>query len=336
MPAQGPEDALIDALRDLVENDSVNRRIRSRIGDDAAVWQPSRSARSVITTDALIENVHFRRATMPLYAIGWRAMAANLSDLAAMGARPLLATVAAGLPTGIAREDLLELYRGMLAIASRHGCTIAGGDLTAASELMLSITAVGEARPTHVKGRAGAQPGDVIAVTGPLGASRAGLHALEDPQLLEGELRAAAIAAHNTPLPLVREGRWLAAGSYVHALMDISDGLSIDVARMCRRSSCGAAIDHVPVAESAVRAAIKRGEEPAAYALAGGEDYELLAAVAPRAFRYLSARFARRFGRPLHAAGRFTKGERLVRLVDGREEPLESTGFDHFRSSARL
>lgn len=325
------EDDLVALLRELIEAHPANRRLLNRIGDDAALWQPSRSHRSVITTDALIENRHFRRDTMSLRDIGWRAMAANLSDLAAMGARPVLATVALGIPETLSADDLAEFYRGMLAVATPHGCAIAGGDTTRSSELLVSITAVGEVRPSNVKGRAGALPGDVLAVTGPLGASRAGLHLADNLNMLSTELAHEALNAHRNPEPRVSEGRWLAASANVHAMMDLSDGLSTDLVRMCAASKCAAVIEDVPVAPAAREMACARNEDPQAYALAGGEDFELLFAANARAFRHLSERFRKRFGRELHAIGNVRKGNGVFVFKGGQEQPLSSTGWDPFR-----
>lgn len=324
------EDELVAQLRNAIEAHPANRRLLNRIGDDTALWQPSRSHRSVITTDALIENRHFRRDTMPFHDIGWRAMAANLSDLAAAGSRPVLATVALGIPESLTPEDLFELYRGILSIATRYGCAIAGGDTTRSNELLLSITAIGEVRPSNVKGRGGALPGDILAVTGPLGASRAGLYLADNPNMLAPQLTQEALRAHRTPEPRVNEGRWLAASANVHAMMDLSDGLSTDLPRLCEASQCAAVLDDVPVAASARETALKRGEDPLDFALAGGEDFELLVAVNARAFRYLSERFRKRFGTPLHAIGRVRKGSGAFILKGGTEEPLASTGWDPF------
>jgi thiamine-monophosphate kinase len=321
---------LIAQLRDLIESQPVRRKLSNSIGDDAAVWQPSRSHRSVITTDALVEGVHFRLDTMSVRDAGWRAMASNLSDLAAMGSTPVLATVALGVPAGTESRQILDLYRGMLDVASPHDCLIAGGDITRAPALTISITAVGEVRPAHVKGRAGARPGDVIAVTGPLGASRAGLHLADNlSNVLSEQQQQEARDAHCRPVPRVREGRFLAASEHVHAMMDVSDGLSTDLARMCERSRCGALVEDVPVAPSAAAMAASRGEDPQAYALAGGEDYELLVAVNARAFGYLSSRFQKRFGQPLRAIGRMRGGSGIFVRKDAREEALAQTGWDH-------
>lgn len=325
------EDTLIAQLRELIEAQPQYRKLLNRIGDDAALWQPSRSHRSVITTDALIEGVHFRLDTMSLEDVGWRAMASNLSDLAAMGSRPVLATVALGMPSAAAHHGAIELYRGMLAVASEHRCVIAGGDITRAPVWTVSITAVGEVRPAHAKGRGGARKGDVLAVTGPLGGSRAGLHLADNVSMLSEPLREEALRAHRRPQPRVREGRFLAASRHVHAMMDVSDGLSTDVARLAERSACAAVIEHVPVAGAAEAMARARGEEPRDYALAGGEDYELLAAIDARAFRYLSARFQERFGRELLAVGRVREGSGVFQCKGGREEALAATGWDHLR-----
>lgn len=258
-------------------------------------------------------------------------MASNVSDLAALGSRPVLATVALGIPVGAQTESVIELYRGMLAVASPCDCAIAGGDLTRSPVWMLSITAVGEVRPSHVKGRGGARPGDVIAVTGPLGASRAGLHLADNVNMLPEQYREEASQAHRRPQPRVFEGRFLAASDRVHAMMDVSDGLSTDLARMCERSGCGALVESVPVAPSAAAMAQLRGEDPQAYALAGGEDYELLVAVNARAFGYLSSRFRKRFGRPLLAVGRMRAGAGIFVRKDGREEEVQAAGWDHLR-----
>ena len=323
------EDQLIAQLRELIECSGAQRSLCNRIGDDAAVWQPSRSHRSVITADAMVEGVHFRLSTMSMHDVGWRAMASNLSDLAAMGARPVLATVTLGLPADSAPASVVDLYRGMLAVASQHACTIAGGDIVRSAGWTISIAAVGEVRPTHVKGRGGARRGDVLAVTGPLGGSRAGLHLADNGRVLTEDLAAQAQTAHCRPEPRVREGQFLAASAHVHAMMDVSDGLSTDLARMCERSGLAGVVEEIPVAECAVSMAQVLGEDPQAYALAGGEDYELLVAVNARAFAYLSTRFRKRFGRPLYAVGRMREGSGLFLRKGGREEPLAPTGWDH-------
>jgi thiamine-monophosphate kinase len=300
------------------------------IGDDAAVWQPSRSHRSVITTDALVEGVHFTRAAMSAADAGHRALASNLSDIAAMGAKPVLATIAFG--TGAADEAwILECYRGIAALAVRTGCAIAGGDIVRAPAITIAITIVGEVRPSNLKTRAGMHPGDTIAVTGPLGASRAGLAVSAEPQPAGDPDALAALAAFRTPEPRLAEGRWLAASRNVRAMMDTSDGLSTDLARLARASGTGATIETIPVAAAAQAIAQRSGANPEQWALDGGEDFELLVAVATRAFSHLAGRFHARFGRPLLRVGVAT-AEGGVRFADGRA--VTSAGWDHLRAEA--
>jgi thiamine-monophosphate kinase len=322
------EDRIVSAIRDVVGSPDV-RRIVLGIGDDAAAWQPSRSHRSVITSDMLVEGVHFTRALMTLEDAGWRAMAANVSDVAAMGARPLLATVSLGIPEGVDLDDVVGLYRGIAAAAKSSKLAIVGGDLSRAPALTISIAAVGEVRPTNVKLRSGARAGDVLAVTGALGAARAGLEAAKDPALLDGELRADALAAFRRPAARCDEGRFLAASRNVDAMMDCSDGLSTDLERLCAASGVGAVVDRVPVAGAAVAVASARGIDPERFALAGGEDFELIVAIRARAFDGIARRFAARFKRPLHAVG-------TVRAQSGIAfggEPLTATGWDHFAAA---
>lgn len=301
------------------------------IGDDAAVWQPSRSMRGVMTTDAFVEGVHFTAALTP-FDIGYRSMAGALSDIAAMGAGPTLVTVALGLPPE-RTDDVVALYRGMLDVCARGGAIVAGGDLTRSPALWLSITALGEVRPSHLKTRAGAKRGDVLAVTGALGAARAGWMCEDGATALDDASLQAARAAYRRPPARFAEGRWLGASSNVHAMMDLSDGLSSDVLRLCAASDCGAEIDAVPVAPAARAFATLSGAEPETFALAGGEDYELLAAIDARAFGHIAARFRARFGRELLAVGKTKLKEEgvTVRRAGGRVA-LQATGWDHFRS----
>lgn len=324
------EDELIGKLRAIVERAAPDALLVG-IGDDAAVWQPSRSHRSVITTDALIEGVHFTRDAMSAHEAGHRSLASNLSDVAAMGAKPVLATIAFGIPPGLDEQWVLNCYRGIAALAERARCAIAGGDIVRAPAVTIAITVVGEVRPSNLKLRSGMLPGDTIAVTGPLGASRAGLAvAVEQPQLADDPSAADALRAFRTPEPRLAEGRWLAASRNVRAMMDTSDGLSTDLARMARASGIGATIETVPAAPAAQALAARAGATAESWALDGGEDFELLIAVAPRAFTHLSARFAAHFGRPLVRVGTATAAPGL-RFTDGR--PVASAGWDHVQDT---
>ncbi len=344
------EDSLVAALREICEARASEAspgpcKIVLGIGDDAAAWQPSRSHLSVITTDALVDGVHFRSDTMDAAAIGHRAMAANLSDIAAMGARPVLATVALGVTPQTTEAWLRACYGGMAALAAVHGARIVGGDVTASPALSLALTLVGEVSRAHLKTRSSGRGGDVLAVTGPLGASRAGLELMRrglaagelgDPALgrLDADERRAAETSFARPTPRVREGRFLGASAYVRAMMDGSDGLSTDVARLARASGCGATLDEVPVHLAAFAVACAVGDDPTHYALDGGEDFELLVAVAPRAFAHLSRKFALAFGSPLLPVGHLD-AEPGIRIAEtGVARELVAAGYDHL-SAAR-
>jgi thiamine-monophosphate kinase len=319
------EDDVVAAIRAIVEP-VLHRRVVLGIGDDAALWQPSRSHRCAIATDMLVEGVHFSRELMSLRDAGWRAMMANASDVAAMGARPLLATIALGVPETAAFDDVRELYDGLAAAARTVGLDIVGGDLSRAPVLTVSIAAVGEVRPSNAKTRSGGLPGAVLAVTGDLGGARAGLDAARDPRLLRGELADVALCAFRQPAARCAEGRFFGASRNVQAMMDCSDGLSTDLDRLCAASRCGAIVENVPVAGAARAAAQKLGEDPERYALAGGEDFELLVAIAPRAFSHLARQFAARFARPLQRVGVL----KAQPGIEFRNEPLARSGWDHF------
>jgi thiamine-monophosphate kinase len=322
------EDELVAGIRERLRG-VPDERVLIGIGDDAAVWQPSRSNRSVITTDALVEGVHFTRAQMSAHDAGWRALAANLSDVAAMGARPVLATVALGFPPNTDPAWLLEAYEGIAELAKRARCAVAGGDLTRAPTIIFSITVVGEVRASNLKMRSGAYPGDVVASTGALGASAAGLAILTERPDLGGDPRARdAVAAFRTPEPRLREGHWLAASRHVRAMMDLSDGLSTDLTRLCRLSGVGALLDKPPpIAAEASDVASLLGNPRATehWALHGGEDFELLVAIEKRSFAHLAWRYRAHFGRDLVRLGSFTS-EPGVRFSD---RPIEPHGWDH-------
>ena len=302
------------------------RPFTAGIGDDAALWQPSRSHRSAISSDMLVENVDFTRDAMALQDVGWRAMAANVSDLAAMGAKPVLATVALGFPEATTLDEIVELYRGLATYAARCKLVVVGGDLSRAPALTIAIAVVGEVRTSNVKTRAGGRPGDVVAVTGRLGAARAGLELTRHPQLIAGDLREEALQALRRPESRVAEGRFLAASRNVTAMIDCSDGLSTDLGRLATASECGAVVESVPLARSACAVAEARGEKPEVFGLAGGEDFELIVAIRARAFRHVAARYAVRFKRELLRVG-------VLRAEPGLEwngVPLEASGWDHF------
>jgi thiamine-monophosphate kinase len=289
-------------------------------GDDAAVLRPREGEDLVATVDAVVEGVHFDARFAPA-DVGWKALAVNLSDLAAMGARPLHGLVALGVPPGTPSRVLTGIARGLGECARVHGVAVVGGNVSRARELSVTVTALGTVPRGRVLLRAGARPGDLVAVTGTLGDAALGL--------LPGAARAL-VRRQRRPTPRLAAGRALAR--LARAGLDVSDGLAQDLEHLCRASGVGARIGaaDLPLSD-AYRRAARALPDPFAPALAGGEDYELLVALAPRNLARARAA-AVAAGTTLTVVGRFVRG-RGVRVVGSRGEPLPvARGHDHLRA----
>lgn len=303
------------------------------IGDDAALWQPSPGATVVITTDSLVEEIHFRLDWTDWESLGHKALAVNISDLAAMGATPKLAVVTLGLRGTERVADLVALYAGMGDIAHRYGLVIAGGDIVRSPHgLGLHVTALGELLGAARLTRSGAQAGDIIAVTGTLGASAAGLQLLSDAASLRGAATAELLVqAHLRPEPRVPLGSTLRERGAT-AAMDLSDGLLGDLPKILAASNVSAEIDlrEVPVA-AAVRALFP--EQWLTFATRGGEDYELLFTAPPAVWPGVREALTAAGGQ-VHVIGRVlpAAGEPGITVIglDGQAHPEAPGAFDHF------
>lgn len=329
------------------------------IGDDAAVLRPERNRAEVITTDALVEGVHFDRAFVPPAAIGHKALAVNLSDLAAMGADPRAALLSLVLPPALPVADLDALLDGLLGLAARHEVCLVGGNVARSpGPLLLDVTATGVVKPRRVLTRAGAKPGDDIYVSGVVGAAAAGL-ALCREQVTVGPRHAPTVVegaepndSHPTqaadasvtdveacrerfllPDPRVRLGQLLGRNGVATACVDLSDGLADAVRQMTEASGVGAIVeaDALPIPE-AVREVLGRLPDTdwLAAAMAGGEDYELLFTASPRRRRKLQGILRHAHGLACTRIGRVTANRRLVVRRQGAETDLPG-GFAHFR-----
>lgn len=282
-------------------------------GDDAAVLQLADNGQCVVTVDLLTDGVDFQLGQIDPRRAGRKALAVNLSDLAAMASRPLAAVIALALPRTRGMELAMALYEGLLPLAETYDVAIAGGDTNSwDGPLVVSITALGAVMPRGPLLRSGARPGDWIVATGSFGGSILGRH-------LDFE-------------PRVREALLLAERYTLHAGIDTSDGLSLDLWRLAQESGCGAVLDlkAVPVAADAHRLAAQRadGSTPLEHALADGEDFELLLAVPPESAQQMLA--DQPLGVPLTAIGRFVAEPGLwARQPDGGQSPLTPRGWEH-------
>jgi thiamine-monophosphate kinase len=305
------------------------------IGDDCAVLEPTAGRRLLATTDLLLEDIHFRRRYAKPSDVGWKSVAVNLSDIAAMGGRPRWALVALACPAETTLEEVEAFYEGARDMASRHAVAIVGGDTTASpAGWLINVTLLGEAATPLL--RSGARTGDVVAVTGSLGRSAAGLTVLELPRVPQG-IGAAELtvvtAAHLRPVPRVAEGQWLAEAGGVTAMMDLSDGLATDLAHIAEESGahCRVEIERLPIDPATRQVAHALGADALAWATGGGEDYELLLTCDARALDRLSEGLERATGARLHAIGTVMGTGSGVSFVDarGREVPAVA-GFEHF------
>lgn len=302
------------------------------VGDDCAVLVPPTGA-LLVTTDTMVEDVHFRRAWTSFEAIGRKAAATNLSDVAAMGGVPRWATLAVSLPRGFARADFDALFGGVVARLRAAGATLVGGDITASpGPWVVTLTLLGEAPAGGPLRRDGARPGDDVWVAGVLGdaALALRLHLRGTP----GPAGERPFAALHDPLPRVLLGAALGRAGCVHAAIDVSDGLVQDLGHVCRASGVAAEIEaeRLPVSPGFAARAAELGGDPWALVAAGGEDYALLVTAPPEAAPTLEGLLAVAPGEgPLVRVGRLVAGPPEVRLtVDGRPHALPRGGWDHF------
>jgi len=283
--------------------------------------------------------VHFRREWGAWRRLGYKALAVNLSDIAAMGGRPLDAYVALAVPADRDWREIEALYAGLRDLARRTGVNVLGGDTSAAPDrVFLAITVVGTPAGERILYRHGARPGDRIVVTGWLGDAAAGLCLLDQPASISSEDAAQLITAQLEPELYLSEAALFARSGAVHALIDVSDGLVVDLGRLCQAGGLGAELEAAALPVSpALRAFCAATErDPLELALGGGEDYRLLAAVEPNGLEELREVVRRQTGRELHIVGTFTTEPGLrIRSSDGTLRPLPHLGFEHFRPTGR-
>ncbi len=325
------EKALIERIRRLVPHvraasfgTNVGKRsLRLGIGDDCAILGIPSGHETLVTTDLSIEDVHFRREWHPPESVGHRCLARGLSDIAAMGGEPVAAFVSLALPASLPQKWVDGFFHGLLALAKKSGVGLAGGDTAESPQgIAADIVVVGHAPAGKALRRSGARPGDSIYVTGELGHSAAILHQLKSGAGV-GNARSKALAPHFFPVPRIAVGSELRRRGLASAMIDLSDGLSTDLAHICRESRVGAV-----VSEHSIPRLNTPGMSSLHFALHGGEDYELLFTVpAPRS---LPAKVA---GVRVSRIGEIIPGgSRGMWLMDshGQRKPLGPGGWEHF------
>ena len=292
-------------------------RVHVGIGDDAAVLGVERGKQLVVSTDVIVENVDFKIKILGPEKIGRKALAVNLSDIAAMGATPTAFVISIGKPARITTSWLKRFYNGLLALAKQYNVPCIGGDFSSSKEFFASVTIFGEVLPHHLVKRSGARPGDWIAVTGTLGGS---------------------ILRHHCDFtPRIREGLFLAQHATPSAMIDISDGLVQDLSHILKASKMGAVLDldNIPVSRDAKKMSSRNKAKALAGALSDGEDFELLFTVSPQKKKILEKVWKKKFPKVLMTwVGRTVKGRPKVKFFSGGEKVwlsnLSKKGFCHF------
>lgn len=310
------------------------------IGDDCAVLECPEGEVLLWTVDTLVEGVHFRMDLTDSYSLGWKSLAVNLSDIAAMGGRPAYALLSLGLRADSELADLESFYGGFSDLAKEHDVQLVGGDtVSSPSGLTITVSVLGMSGRGRLLRRDRARPDDWIVVTGALGESAAGLGILmadvnDDLERIPTSITAPLIRAHRLPVPQVREGIFLSGSPRVHAAIDISDGLVQDLWHVCRLSGVGACIEQarLPLSVSARELGKRMNLSAERWALTGGEDYQLLATVKADALDEVQAGFEERFQRPLYPVGRITQEQGLwFETSSGERRVMEpGGGHDHF------
>ena len=324
------ERALIARIRERIPSPASS--VVVGIGDDAAVLTPERGALQVLTTDALVEGVHFDFRFSTPADVGHKALAVNVSDIAAMGGQPSVALLSLMIPPALPLSTIDGLIDGLLALAAAERVALVGGNITQTpGPLVVDVTVSGQVRLRKLLRRSGARPGDLLYVSGTLGAAAAGLDWLSSGGWEGDEELAACAARHRRPEPRTRVGMLLGRLKAASACMDLSDGLADGVSQICAASGVGAVVDAeaLPLAPGVRRWFEGRGRDAVDAALTGGDDYELVFAVRPKLRGRLRAVGRESRGVSLTQVGELTKepGVRLRR--GGHDVPLPS-GYQHF------
>jgi thiamine-monophosphate kinase len=328
------EKELIESISRMVSaRDSDSRNVVVGIGDDAAVIRSGAAQKLILTTDIQVENIHFKRKWFTGHELGWRLAAVNLSDIAAMGGKPAYALLSLAVPGDVSTDYVKAIESGAARHLTRYGAEIIGGNISRSEKhLVCDLTLTGSCAAKKIWRRS-CRPGrDAIVVVGKLGSARAGLALLEKPRVKKQY--PALVRAYKKPRPLVDVALILRNELAVNGAIDVSDGFSTDLIRICEKSEAGCEVNAMefPVERSLVRFCKDRGEDPVDWALHGGEDYALILSVAANRSQALAMRIQTKLGLPARVVGRFTKRKGCYELLReaGEREEFTSEGWDHF------
>jgi thiamine-monophosphate kinase len=287
----------------------------------------------LVTTDMLVENVHFLKKSITAEELGYKSLAVNLSDIAGMGGKPLFCFLSIALPSSIDTEWTDGFFRGFKSLADETGTSLMGGDTTGSkNDIVINVTVIGKAVLENIKYRSGAKEGDLICITGFTGESGAGLNVLLN-DLKRSTALDAVVKSHNCPRPHIEEGFFLSLKPGVHSMMDVSDGIDSDIRHILKRSGVSAEvyIEKIPISEKLEAASKESGIDPLKTALTAGEDYCLLLTIDPDSYQEVNNEFTEKFAHPLFCIGQIKSGSGELDYIRKCEKvSLGKKGFDHF------
>jgi len=319
-------------LIDLIKQDCIvdASTVVVGIGDDAAAIIPTKNMLQLISTDMLMEGIHFDLSFISPFQLGYKSLAVNLSDIAAMGGIPKQVVVSIALPKQIETQFIIELYRGMKELARQFGVNIVGGDTVSSLHgIAINVTVIGEVTAEKLQKRSGAKQDDLVVVTGTLGSSAAGLALLQKGEYTTGHFYDSLVNAHLMPLPQVVVANDIA--NYAHSMNDISDGLASEAKEIVLASGVGMRLyaEKIPLSPELIAASRVLKTSALAYALYGGEDYQLIFTIAPEKYQLLKQC---RLVNNITVIGEVTTQNGVVELVQEDQQivQLESKGYNHF------
>jgi thiamine-monophosphate kinase len=312
---------------------SLPPRVRKGIGEDCAVLETDGDSLLLVTTDTLVDGIHFTAETLPPQALGWKALAVNISDIAAVGGTPHTAFLSIGIKPETEVRYVESFMAGFEAMAAETDIVLAGGDTVESPfGAVITITLLGEGNPEHLVYRSGAKNGDDIWVTGPLGDAAAGLFVLLNKKPAELAGYESLITALQRPMPRLEIGKALGQSRLAHAMIDISDGVAKDLLHICEESGTGALLEAVslPLSDPLKRLASLANKNPMEWALQGGEDYELLFTASPKNKDKIVSLTTKILGNPAVKIGTIDQGDGIRLETDKGKQPLGPGGYTHF------